>query len=46
MEPEYLIIAFTKVRYWTILSQLNPVRHIESYLPEVHLNVILSPTPR
>jgi hypothetical protein len=29
-----------------ILSQLNPVRLIDSYLPKVHLNVILLPTPR
>jgi hypothetical protein len=29
-----------------ILSQLNPVRPIDSYLPKVHLNVILPPTPR
>jgi hypothetical protein len=30
----------------TILSQPNPVRPIDSYLPKVHLNVILPPTPR
>jgi hypothetical protein len=29
-----------------ILSQLNPVCPIDSYLPKVHLNVILPPTPR
>jgi hypothetical protein len=29
-----------------ILSQLNPVRLIDPHLPQVHLNVILSPTPR
>jgi hypothetical protein len=29
-----------------ILSQLNPVRPIDPYLPKVHLNVILLPTPR
>jgi hypothetical protein len=29
-----------------ILSQPNPVCPINSYLPKVHLNVILSPTPR
>jgi hypothetical protein len=29
-----------------ILSQLNPVRSIDPYLPKVHLNVILPPTPR
>jgi hypothetical protein len=29
-----------------ILSQLNPVRPIDFYLPKVHLNVILPPTPR
>jgi hypothetical protein len=29
-----------------ILSQLNPVRLIDPYLPKVHLNVILPPTPR
>jgi hypothetical protein len=29
-----------------ILSQLNPVRPIDPYLPKVHLNVILPPTPR
>jgi hypothetical protein len=28
------------------LSQLNPVRPIDSYLPKVHLNVIFLPTPR
>jgi hypothetical protein len=28
------------------LSQLNPVRPIHPYLPKVHLNVILSRTPR
>jgi hypothetical protein len=29
-----------------ILSQLNPVRPIDPYLPKVHLNVIVPPTPR
>jgi hypothetical protein len=29
-----------------ILSQLNPVSPIDPYLPKVHLNVILLPTPR
>jgi hypothetical protein len=29
-----------------ILSRLNPVRPIDPYLPKVHLNVILLPTPR
>jgi hypothetical protein len=29
-----------------ILSQPNPVRPIDPYLPKVHLNVILPPTPR
>jgi hypothetical protein len=29
-----------------ILSQLNTVRPIDPYLPKVHLNVILPPTPR
>jgi len=29
-----------------ILSQLNPVRPIDSYLPKFHLNVILPHTPR
>jgi hypothetical protein len=29
-----------------ILSQLNPVRFIDPYIPKVHLNVILPPTPR
>jgi hypothetical protein len=29
-----------------ILSQSNPVRSIDPYLPKVHLNVILPPTPR
>jgi hypothetical protein len=29
-----------------ILSQLNPVRPIDPYLPKVHLNVILPPTPK
>jgi hypothetical protein len=29
-----------------MLSQLNPVRPIDRYLPEVHLKVILPPTPR
>jgi hypothetical protein len=29
-----------------ILSQSNPVRPIDPYLPKVHLKVILSPTPR
>jgi hypothetical protein len=28
-----------------ILGQLNPVRAINAYLPKVHLNVILPPTP-
>jgi hypothetical protein len=28
------------------LSQLNPVRPIDPYLPKIHLNVILSTTPR
>jgi hypothetical protein len=30
----------------TTLSQLNPFRPIDPYLPKVHLNVILPPTPR
>jgi hypothetical protein len=30
----------------SILSQPNPVRLIDPYLPKVHFNVILSPTPR
>jgi hypothetical protein len=30
----------------TILSQLNPVLPIDPYLPKVHLNFILPPTPR
>jgi hypothetical protein len=30
----------------SILSQLNPVRPIDPYLPKFHLNVILPPTPR
>jgi hypothetical protein len=29
-----------------ILSQPNPVRPIDPYLPKVYLNVILPPTPR
>jgi hypothetical protein len=29
-----------------ILSQPNPIRLIYPYLPKVHLNVILPPTPR
>jgi hypothetical protein len=29
-----------------ILSQMNPVRPIDPYLPKVHINVILPPTPR
>jgi hypothetical protein len=29
-----------------ILSQLNPVCHIDLYLPKIQLNVILLPTPR
>jgi hypothetical protein len=29
-----------------ILNQPNPVRPIDPYLPKVHLNVILPPTPR
>jgi len=29
-----------------ILSQPNPLRPIDPYLPKVHLNVILPPTPR
>jgi hypothetical protein len=29
-----------------ILSQLNPVRPIDPYLPKVHLNVTVPPTPR
>jgi len=29
-----------------ILSQPNPVRPIDPYLPKVHLNVILLTTPR
>jgi hypothetical protein len=30
----------------SILSQLNPVRPLDPYLPKVHLNVILPPTTR
>jgi hypothetical protein len=29
----------------SILTQMNPVRPIDPYLPKVQLNVILSPTP-
>jgi hypothetical protein len=29
-----------------ILSQMNPVRPIDPYLPKVQLNVIFPPTPR
>jgi hypothetical protein len=29
-----------------ILNQPKPVRPTETYLPKVHLNVILSPAPR
>jgi hypothetical protein len=29
-----------------ILSQLNPVRPIDPYLPKVHFNVTIPPTPR
>jgi hypothetical protein len=29
-----------------IMSQLNPIHPIDPYLPKVHLNVILPPTPR
>jgi hypothetical protein len=29
-----------------ILNQPNPIRPIDPYLPKVHLNVILPPTPR
>jgi hypothetical protein len=29
-----------------ILSQLNPVRAIDPYIPKVHLNVILPPTQK
>jgi hypothetical protein len=29
-----------------ILSQLNPVRPIDPYLPKVHINVMLPPTSR
>jgi hypothetical protein len=31
---------------YSILSQLNPVRPIDPYLPKVHFNVVLPPTPR
>jgi hypothetical protein len=37
------ITVLTKARH---LSQPNPVRPIDPYLPKVHLNVILPPTPR
>jgi hypothetical protein len=37
--------VFTKASHWT-LSQPNPVRPIDPYLPKVHLNVTLPPTPR
>jgi hypothetical protein len=30
----------------SILSQPNPVHPIDPYLPKVHINVILPPTPR
>jgi hypothetical protein len=30
----------------SILSQMNPIRPINTHLPKVHLNVILPPTPR
>jgi hypothetical protein len=36
------ITVFTKVRHWT-LAWARPIDH---YLPKVHLNVILPPTPR
>jgi hypothetical protein len=41
------ITVFTKAYYRTlILSQPNPARPIDPYLPKVHLNVIIPPTPR
>jgi len=51
---KYPFIWNLKVRYRVhksplldhILSQLNPVRPLDPYLPKVKLNVILLPTPR
>jgi hypothetical protein len=46
MEPEGSLPCSQKPANGPILSQSNPVRPIDPYLPKVHLNVILPPTHR
>jgi hypothetical protein len=45
-EPEGPLPSSQKPPLDPVLSQLNPIRPIDPYLPKVHLNVILPPTPR
>jgi hypothetical protein len=46
MEPEGLSPFYKSPPLDPILSQPNPVRHIDPYIPKVQFNVILPPTPR
>jgi hypothetical protein len=47
-KPKVHYRVHTKARHWTLswASRIHPVRSIDKYLPKVHLNVILPPTPR
>jgi hypothetical protein len=44
--PKFYYRVHTSPPLDPILSHMNPVRRIDPYLPKVHLNVILPPTPR
>jgi hypothetical protein len=45
MDPEGSLPCTRSPPLDPILSQLNPARRIDPYLPKVHLIVILPPTP-